>query len=338
MTLHSEVILITGASGFLGGLLAKALVDSASQDVGLKLILVDVIKPSLPGGVEGFAMVEDLTDPWSVERLFKTTLGVPNTIYCLHGVMSRTSEDHFDVALKVNIDSVRLLLESARLHKGEKPIKFVFTSSLAVYGGPLPDIITPLIPTFPESTYGFSKLTSELFLSEFSRRGFVDGRIVRLPTVVVRPGKPSGATSSFMSGIVREPLKGEESICPIGNGIDSPELDLPIWIASPEITVKNLIHTRTIPAERFASHTRTVCSPGITITVRDELRALEKIGGKKALELVKFNDDPVNRRIVSSWPSRFDNSYAIDLGYHVDEGGIEGIVAEFQRKLNVGLL
>jgi nucleoside-diphosphate-sugar epimerase len=118
--------------------------------------------------------------------------------------------------------------------------------------------------------------------------------------------------------------------------MNGPELDLPIWIASPEITVKNLIHTRLIPAAQFTSHTRVICLPGITITVRDELQALEKVGGKKALELVKFKDDPVNRRIVSSWPSRFDNSYALDLGYYIDEGGIEGIVTDFKRKLVAG--
>ncbi len=144
--------------------------------------------------------------------------------------------------------------------------------------------------------------------------------------------------SEYILGIIREPLKGKESVCPIGSGISGPELDLPIWIASPEITVKNLVHTRLIPAERFDSHTRVIHLPGITITVRDELQALEKIGGKKALELVKFKDDPVNRRIVSSWPSQFDNSHALKLGYYVDEGGIEGIVTEFKRKLEVGLV
>lgn len=133
-------------------------------------------------------------------------------------------------------------------------------------------------------------------------------------------------------------MKGEETVCPIGSSMDGPELDLPIWIASPEITVKNLIHTRLIPAEHFALHTRVICLPGITITIRDELQALENIGGKKALELVNFKDDPLNRRIVSSWPSRFDNSYALHLGYYIDEGGIKGIVSDFKTKLDAGLV
>ncbi|KAF8633123.1 hypothetical protein AX15_001503 [Amanita polypyramis BW_CC] len=332
-----EVILITGGSGFLGGLLAKALIDNVGPD-RLKLILVDVIKPSIPAGAEALAIVEDLRDRWQVERLFNTSFGVPHVVYCLHGIMSRASEDDFDLAMKVNVDSVRLLLETARRYKRAKPIKFIFSSSLAVYGGPLPDVITPSTPTTPESTYGFTKLTSELMVNEFSRRGFVDGRIVRLPTVVVRPGVPSAATSSFMSGIIREPLKGLESICPIGDNIESPELDLPIWIASPEITIKNLIHTRLIPAGQFLEQTRAVCLPGIAVTVRDELWALEKVAGKKALELVKFKDDPVNRRIVSSWPSTFDNSFALNLAYSVDEGGIEGMVLGFKTKLEAGLV
>lgn len=335
--MQPEVILITGASGFLGGLLAKALADNASRDK-LTLILVDVIKARLPEGAKGLAIVADLRDPWSVERLFNTVFGVPTTVYCLHGVMSRASEDDLDLALKVNIDSVRLLLERARHCKSGKPITFIFSSSIAVYGGSLPDVITPSTLATPESTYGFSKLTSELLVNEFSRRGFVDGRVVRLPTIVVRPGKPSAATSSFLSGIIREPLKEIPSICPIGDGLDSSELDIPIWISSPEVAVKNLVHTRLIPAERFALPAHVVCLPGITVTIRDELQALEIVGGKKALELVKFKDDPVNRRIVSSWPSRFDNSYALNLGYFVDEGGIEGIVAEFKRKLDAGLV
>ncbi|KAF8630558.1 hypothetical protein AX17_005370 [Amanita inopinata Kibby_2008] len=327
-----EVVLITGAAGFLGELLARSLAEE-SRDGSLRLILVDVVKPRIPEGVQGLSIVADLTDSLQVDKLFNGEFGVPDAIYCQHGVMSRGSEDNFDLALKVNVDSVRQLLLSARQYKKERPIKFIFTSSLAVYGGPLPDVIVPSIAAMPESTYGFSKLTSELFINEFTRRGFVDGRILRLPTVVVRPGAPSAATSSFMSGIIREPLKGTESICPIGAGLNSPELDLPIWIASPETTVKNLVHTRRISSERFLPHTRMVCLPGITVTVRDELQALEKVGGKKALDLVKFRDDPINRRVVSSWPSKFDNSYALSLGYCVDEGGIEAIVAEFKKKL-----
>lgn len=201
------------------------------------------------------------------------------------------------------------------------------------------------------------KLTSELFVNEFSRRGFVDGRILRLPAVTVRHGAPAAATSAafisgvsaasnsslpificlLCSGIIREPLKGIESLCPIGDSVDSPALELPLWLASPQTTIKNFIIARHITADKFLSHTRVVCLPGFTATVRDELVALEKVGGKKALELVKFTDDPVNRRLVSSWPARFDNTYPLSLGFIVDEGGMEPIVRQFQKDIEAGI-
>ena len=155
---------------------------------------------------------------------------------------------------------------SARPPSGE-PIKFIFTSSLAVYGGPLPDVVTVDTIATPEGSYGMGKLTSELLVNEYSRRGFVDGRILRLPTIVVRPGVPSAATSAFISGIIREPLHGVEAICPVGNGFDSSELGLAAWVASPETTIQNFVIAKHIPASKFLPHTRTVYLPGFTTTV-----------------------------------------------------------------------
>lgn len=181
------------------------------------------------------------------------------------------------------------------------------------------------------------KLTSELFINEYTRRGFIDGRIMRLPTIVVRPGVPSAATSAFISGIIREPLKGLESLCPIGNSIDSPELDLAAWVASPETTIRNFVIAKHVQKERFLPHTRVVCLPGFTATVREELAALEKVAGKQAVQLVKFKDDPTNRRVVSSWPPRFDNTYPLGLGFVVDEGGMVPIVEQFRRDIEAGI-
>jgi len=282
-----------------------------------------------------------LTVKEAVDGLFKTEFGVPDTIYCLHGIMSRGSEDNFDLGLKVNFDSIRLTLQAAREFGAQSStqIKFIFASSLAVYGGiqALPQIVTPDTVATPEGAYGMAKLASELFVNEFSRRGFVDGRILRLPTITVRAGAPAAATSGFISGIIREPLKGIECLCPIGDSIDSPELDLPLWLASPRITIKNFVIARHVPADKFRSHTRVVCLPGFTATIRDELKALEKVGGRKALDLVKFKDDPVSRRLVISWPSRFDNTYSLSLGFVVDEGGMEPIVHQFQKDIEAGI-
>lgn len=253
--------------------------------------------------------------------------------------MSRGSEDNFDLGLRVNVDSIREMLQAARdaKHPSGDPIKFIFTSSLAVYGGPLPDVVTVDTIATPEGAYGMGKLTSELLVNEFSRRGFVDGRILRLPTIVVRPGVPSAATSAFISGIIREPLHGVEAICPVGNGFDSPELKLAAWVASPETTIQNFVIAKHIPASSFLAHTRTVYLPGFTTTVQQELDALAEVAGQDALKLIKFQDDPINRRIVGSWPARFDNSYPCGLGFIADEGGMVPIVRRFKEAVEAGL-
>ncbi|KAG6867925.1 hypothetical protein C0993_009519 [Termitomyces sp. T159_Od127] len=346
----SNVILITGAAGWLGSLLTRGLKDDA-RTRDLQLILADIVEPTTAADVESVTIKADMTDEFQVEALFTTRLGIPDTVYCLHGIMSRGSEDNFDNGLKVNVDSVRLLLDIIRRkqHPSGRLIKFIFTSSLAVYGGPLPNVIYPSTIATPESAYGLGKLTSELFINEYTRRGFVDGRILRLPTIVVRPGPPSLATSAFISGkknvhfiadcssgalgIIREPLQGLEATCPIGDSLDSRALDLPLWLASPRVTIANLVHAKHILAEQFPTHTRVVCLPGFTATVRDEISALEKVAGKEVLAFLQFKDDPLNRRVVSSWPSTIDNAFALSLGFIVDEGGMEPIIREFQREL-----
>jgi len=200
-----------------------------------------------------------------------------------------------------------------------------------------PPVVIPSTITTPGSAYGMGKLTSELMVNEYTRRGWIDGRIVRLPTIVVRPGVPSNASSAFISGIIREPLKGLETLCPIGDSYDSPELSLPLWLASAETTIKNFVVAKHVPADKFLKHTRVVCLPGFTATVRDELDALLRVAGPETLKLVKFKDDPINRYIVSSWPSAFDNTHSLSLGFIVDKGGLEPIVRQFQKDVAAGI-
>ncbi|PPR04672.1 hypothetical protein CVT24_011889 [Panaeolus cyanescens] len=213
--MSSQVILITGAGGFLGNLLAS----SISEITG-RLILTDTIDitPPTPATSSCIVLTKDLTQPDQVESLFHTHLGLPDVVYCLHGIMSRGAEDNFDMGLKINVDSVRSLLDAAR-RNCRPDVKFIFASSLAVYGGPLPEIITPSTVAIPQSSYGMEKLMVELLINDYTRRGWIDGRVLRLPTIVVRAGAPSNATSSFLSGIVREPLRGVETTCPIGNSL-----------------------------------------------------------------------------------------------------------------------
>ncbi|THU87409.1 NAD(P)-binding protein [Dendrothele bispora CBS 962.96] len=335
MSAARNVVLITGAAGWLGGLLSSALIAD-TQTPNVSFILADIVEPRSPSGAESVCFKADLTNRDETDKLFNTRLGIPDTIYCLHGIMSRGSEDNFDLGVKVNIDSIRYMVEAARSYgsKLPRPIKFIFTSSLAVYGGPLPEIITPQTIATPEGAYGMGKLTSELLVNEYSRRSFIDGRILRLPTIVVRPGPPSAATSAFISAIIREPLQKLPAICPIGNSLESEELDkLKAWLASPEVTIKNFVRAKHVPADKFLKHTRVVCLPGFTASVREELEALRDVEGEEALKLVEFKDDPVNRRIVSSWPARFDNTYPLELGFFVDEGGMVPIVKKFKRDL-----
>ena len=192
--------------------------------------------------------------------------------------------------VQVNIDSIRSMLQAARYSKTASGdlIKFIFTSSLAVYGGKLPETVDATTITTPEGAYGTGKLVAELLVNEYSRRGLIDGRILRLPTIVVRPGLPSPATSAFISGIIREPLHGEQALCPVGDSLESPELSLAAWVASPEVTIRNFVQAKHVPADKFLPHTRAVYLPGFTTTVREEIEALRQVAGEEAVKLISF--------------------------------------------------
>ncbi|GAM39325.1 hypothetical protein TCE0_034f10785 [Talaromyces pinophilus] len=315
-------ILITGAAGFIGQLLAKEFLNDPAR----KVILVDIIDPPVPAGVKypqnAKTIKIDLVDG-DIESL--VTEFAPDAVYAFHGIMSSGSEANFELGMKANVDATRSLLEALR-KKAPPGVRFIYSSSQAVYGQPLPKVVTDdVIPT-PESSYGAAKIICETLVNDYTRRGFITGFTLRFPTISVRPGKPTAAASSFLSGMIREPLNGQEAIIPLE------DRSFESWLCSPQTLVRNLIITLGLPADCVPPHIRQINVPGICVTIQDMMDALEKVGGKDKLTLLKEQEDPVIKRIVHSWPTRFDNSQAIKLGFHRDES-FEQAVRDFKESL-----
>jgi nucleoside-diphosphate-sugar epimerase len=308
-------VLITGAGGFVGQILAKELIATNTADA---LILADVNPPPNPTSSQSVQCIAaDLTSLAACEDLIAQE---PDVVYILHGIMSSGSEANLELGLKVNFESVRQLLDTIRTKR--PGIKVVFTSSCAVFGRKaVENVATEVdIVPMPESSYGTQKLMIEFLLNDYSRRGLIDGRVVRLPTVFVRAGAPTAAASSFVSGIVREPVHGQESELPVDPSIG-------IWLTSPRTLAKNLVHAIKVPAEKFG-HFRQVLLPGYTATSGEILDALEKVAGKETRALVKEKRDETTQRIVLSWPAKYDTARARELGFSEDVG-LEQTIRDF---------
>jgi nucleoside-diphosphate-sugar epimerase len=295
-------IAITGGGGFLGRRLAQALLADKSVT---RIVLADAapIAP-LPAEQRIETRQANLLDDGAARAVAEGA----DVIYHLAAVVSSQAEADFDLGMSVNVDATRSLLEAARAG-GRRP-RFIFTSSLAVFGPPLPAVVTDETALHPRSSYGTQKAVGELLVCDYSRRGFVDGRVLRLPTVCVRPGLPNAAASSFVSGIIREPLRGEPANCPVGR-------DLELWLTSPRSVVSNLALAAGIPADTLGD-SRIVNLPGITVSVGAMLESLARIAGKAASDRVAFTEDAAVRRIVGSWPARFDTARALALGFTRD--------------------
>ncbi|MCJ1397131.1 hypothetical protein MMC11_000323 [Xylographa trunciseda] len=318
-------IIVTGAAGFVGQALAAALLSNPQVS---RLTLTDVVEPSLPpqheaSKVETRCIKADLTAREACQSLFTPSLSV---VYLLHGLMSGASEANLDLGLKVNIDSMRLVLDLLRsVNPG---VKVVFPSSCAVFG-PSDSVVTETTMPLPGSSYGAQKHITEVLLNDYSRKGLLDGRILRLPTIIVRPGTPTGAASSFCSGIIREPLKGEKSVLPVAP-------DFEIWVCSTRTLIKNLIYAWQIPKEKFPSNSRIVNLPGITVTSAQMLDALKDVAGEETVRLVEEKRDPVIEKLVYSWPARFDTALAKSLGFSPD-GTLQQILDEYIEDYGGGL-
>lgn len=293
-------IIITGGGGFLGQKLARALLHSSLPFS--ELLLVDIQAPPALADSRVRCLQADLTAPGVADSLISERTTV---VYHLAAIVSSHAEQDFDLGWQVNLDTTRSLLEACR--HARPGIRFVFTSSLAVYGGPLPELVNDGTALTPTSSYGTQKAMGELLVNDYSRKGYVDGLALRLPTICVRPGKPNRAASSFVSSIIREPLQGEVTVCPV-----SP--DLRLWLSSPATVVANFLLAATLPK----GDARSINLPGISVTVGEMLTALTQAGGQAARDRVQFAADPAIERIVASWPGRIDNQRATALGFMAD--------------------
>lgn len=312
-------IVITGGAGFLGSRLTRALLAAQGAGSGLPafdgILSVD-LAPSPVEDPRVASVVGDIADPAFAQGVIGAeTAGV----YHLAAVLSGGSEEDFDLGMRVNLDGTRALLEAARA-TGRAP-RFVFASSVAVFGGALPEVVPETMAVMPASSYGAQKAMGELLVNDFSRKGFVDGRACRLPTIVVRPGKPNSATSSFASGIIREPLAGQPSNLPV-------PMDTRLWLSSPDTVVANLVQAMALDGGRIGAW-RVLNLPGICVTPAEMLASLKRVGGPAARALVTERRDERIAGIVCSWPGDFEVDRLLGLGFRRD-AGFDGVVRQYK--------
>lgn len=306
-------LMITGGGGFLGARLARTLLARgtlAGQRID-RIVLTDIAPP--PADLLADARVEARTGPLLAQTEALKTEAFDG-VFHLASAVSGECEADFDLGLRSNLDSTRALLDALRanFNTGGKVTRFVFSSSVAVFGPdpavPFPKLVADdTLPT-PQTSYGTQKLICEHLVADYTRKGYIDGRAARLMTVTVRPGKPNGAASSFFSGIIREPLAGVESICPV-----SPEVSHPM--SSPTRTVEGLIAVYEATREAFVGRTA-LNLPGLNVRVADMLDALEEVAGAKVRALVRFERDERVAGIVANWPGGSTAVRAAGLGLH----------------------
>ena len=319
-------VVITGGGGFIGLKLAKALLargtlagaDGTQRRIE-RLVLADQAFPGLPNDARLETLAGDVADPAFASRAI-----TPDTasIFHLAAVVSGAAEADFDLGMRVNLGGMRAVLDAARhiSDEGASPPRLVFASSVAAFGGDLPDVLDDSTTPVPQTSYGSQKVISEYLVSDFSRKGYIDGRSLRLPTIVVRPGKANAAASSFASAVVREPLNGVAYECPLPP-------DTPVWLLSPRRVVDAFIHAHDLPPEAWGMN-RALNLPGITVSVGQMIAAMGKIAGAETAKRVSYKVDPRIEKIVNGWPVRFDTPRALAMGFKADPG-IEALIRDY---------
>lgn len=314
-------ILITGGAGFIGVRLARRLLAdnhlvtaSGRQPISSVVLLDQMAATGLPNDPRLRAVAGNAADP----ALLATLVAEADVVYHLAAVVSVAAERDFDLGMQVNLHGTLALLEACR-KTGRKPL-FIKASSAAVYGGPLPQECGEDTALSPQTSYGMQKVVGEHLVDDYSRKGFVDGRCLRLPTIVVRPGVPNMAASSFASSLVREPLMGKPYTCPV-----PPET--PVCLLSVRRVVDSFVHAAALTPQALG-HTRAIQLPGLTMTVADMVQALGEIGGNAAVARLSFSPQAEIVAIVKGWPVRFSTRRSGPLGFRADPDAKQ-IIADF---------
>jgi nucleoside-diphosphate-sugar epimerase len=318
-------VLITGAAGMIGRKLAARLAgDAALNGTRIdQMLLVDVVSPEPPAGLAGRIETKaaDISNSTDVSGLVACR---PDVIFHLAAIVSGEAELDFDKGYRINLDGTRYLLEAIRGQRDYRP-KLVFASSIAVFGAPFPDAIPDDFFHTPLTSYGTQKAIAELLIADYARRGFLEGIAIRLPTIVVRPGKPNRAASGFFSSIIREPLAGADAILPVEESVRH-------WHASPRAAVAFLLHAAMLAGPLLGGRIG-LTMPGVCCTVGEQIAALRRIAGDKVAARIRHQPDPMIMRIVEGWPRRFDARRAIALGFRAEASFDEIIRAHIDDEL-----
>lgn len=312
-------ILILGAAGMVGRKLAERLAKDGrlgKTDIS-KLTLQDVVAPAKPAGASMPVdlVTADVSEQSAVAKLVATK---PDVIFHLAAIVSGEAEADFDKGYRINLDGTRYLIDAVRAIGGGYKPRVVFTSSIAVFGAPFPQQISDEFFTTPLTSYGTQKAIGELLISDYSRKGLLDGISIRLPTICVRPGTPNKAASGFFSNIIREPLAGKEAVLPVSE-------DVMHWHASPRSAVGFLLHAGTMDLNSIGPR-RALSMPGLAATVGEQIAALDRVAGKSVTARIKRVPDQTIMGIVAGWPRNFATERALKLGFATAEKTFDDII------------